>query len=170
MSQSLGLQSAFCFIPPPPPPHPYARVYVSSLHGICALKRRFYYFCYSGISLFTRQLAWPQPETAMELLTRWDPSPPPHPTPPFKAILFFIFLSGVGGGGMEVEEEKKSSNTSTELLTFWFICYRQQKKSMRSDSKSRTDSMKTSCVKVSNRIAPQAVGYLRIDIFSFLIA
>ena len=40
-------------------------------------KRRFYYFCYSGISLFTRQLASPQPETAMELLTRWDQYFPP---------------------------------------------------------------------------------------------
>lgn len=41
------------------------------------------------------------------------------------------------------------SNKSTELLTFWFICYRKRKKSMWSDRETRTDSTKTFYVQVS---------------------
>lgn len=68
--RSPVLQPMFYLLPPPSWSQCVGLRFLPAWY-LC-FKRRFYYFCYRGISLFTRQLAWPQPETAMELLTRWD--------------------------------------------------------------------------------------------------
>ena len=125
-------------------------------------KRRFYYFCYSGISLFTRQLAWPQPETASGWSACWDPF-----FPPFKAILFFSLFFKRGGG--KLQQINRTIN---------FLIYLLENKKKKKEKKPQCEVTETpeqavgkhSTCKIPTEVTPQAVGYLEIDIFNFLIA
>lgn len=93
----------------------------------------------------------------MELLTRWDQF-----FPSFKSILLFFFK-----GGRELQQINRTINFLIYLLQR--IGEKKESQCKVTETPEQTGGKHSTC-KFPSEIAPQAVGYLEIDIFNFLTA